>query len=95
MSYQVKDISQYYEIIKEKLVVGCPNFFSEIKIRSFFKTPSMDFRNVLEFLYILQQIFDRYQIYRNIVLYPYLHKMFDFFFYKTIGKEISIATKLP
>lgn len=27
MSYQVKDISQYYEIIKEKLVVGCPNFF--------------------------------------------------------------------
>lgn len=49
MSYQVKDISQYYEIIKEKLVVGCPNFFSEIKIRSFFKTPSMDFRNVLEF----------------------------------------------
>lgn len=44
MSYQVKDISQYYEIIKDNLVVGCPNFFLEIKIRNFFKTLSMDFR---------------------------------------------------
>lgn len=54
MSYQVKVISQYYEIIKEKLVVGCPNFF----FQNFFqKTPSMDFRNVLEyFVYIITDI---------------------------------------
>lgn len=37
MSCQVKDISQYYEIIKEKLVVGCPNFFFRNQNTQFFQ----------------------------------------------------------
>lgn len=54
MSYQVKDISQYYEIIKEKLVVGCPNFF----FQNFFQNTFNEFskRFGIFFLYIITDI---------------------------------------
>lgn len=81
MSYQVKDISQYYEIIKEKLVVGCPNFFfQKSKFAIFSKQFQWIFARFGNFLlYYNRYLTVRYQIYRNIVLYHNLHKMCDFF----------------
>lgn len=54
MSYQVKDISQYYEIIKEKLVVGCPNFFFQNFFQNTFNGFSKRFG--IFFLYIITDI---------------------------------------